>query len=569
VHGVVQVVQYLNLALYTVVALVALDQWRRHRAQASLWAVVTFATLALVVDAGPLLPEERTAFWEEAAVRLLIVGLVLFPYFLYRFAVSFRPPGRTLALVVGGLTAILVVWTFALPEIPGEGERWSTLYAAYVTVFTIHWTLLTIVVTWRLWSAGRGEPSVPRRRMRLLAAAAASITVALLVAVSTPDEGSIAELVSQLLATASAAAFLLGLAPPAMLRLAWRRPENERIQRAIAELMSATTSQDVVARVLPSMASVVGARAVELRDEHGAVVGAHGTPSPGSRRIDLDTPAGAVSAWTSPYAPFFGNDELAVLRTVAALTSVALDRSRLFAQERDARLALERADHMKTNFVALAAHELRTPVTTVHGLVETLYARRESLDPARTRELETALREQALRMKSLVEQLLDLSRLDADAVDIDPHWIHVRERLDEIVAAAASTSAGTIEVDVDPALEARLDVHAFDRIVSNLVVNALRYGAPPVTITAHQNDRHFRLSVEDRGHGVPPDFVPDLFERFSRSSAARHLSGGTGLGLAIAKSYAQAHGGDLLYSDAQPSGARFELVVPVGNMPRR
>jgi two-component system OmpR family sensor kinase len=88
-----------------------------------------------------------------------------------------------------------------------------------------------------------------------------------------------------------------------------------------------------------------------------------------------------------------------------------------------------------------------------------------------------------------------------------------------------------------------------------------------VTVRAEQSDRHFRLSVEDRGGGVSAEFVPDLFERFSRSEGSRAGSVGTGLGLAIARSYARAHGGDLLYEDAAPHGAKFMLVLPA--QPRR
>jgi signal transduction histidine kinase len=107
-------------------------------------------------------------------------------------------------------------------------------------------------------------------------------------------------------------------------------------------------------------------------------------------------------------------------------------------------------------------------------------------------------------------------------------------------------------VDADP--------KAFDRIVSNLVVNAIHYGRAPITIAARQRDHHFRLAVEDRGAGVPHEFVPHLFDRFSRG--ADGCGDGSGLGLSIAKSYAQAHGGELVYQSAHPHGARFELVLP-------
>jgi len=401
--------------------------------------------------------------------------------------------------------------------------------------------------------------------MRVLAAAATAITLALLIAVTSPEEGSAVQVVSQLLASLSAILFMVGLTPPAALRASWRRPEQQRLQSAVSDLMSATTADEVVERVVPQMAALVGARAISLRDPAGNVIGFTGDAESGGRLVRVATPdGGEVRAWTSPYAPFFGADEFAVLRTLSALTAVALDRARLFTQERETRLALERADHVKTNFVALAAHELRTPVATVHGLVETLYARRPDLTEDRVALLETNLREQTLRLKSLVEQLLDLSRLDADAVEIEPERIGVRDRIEQIVASSAGAGTAGVSVDVDPALEAEVDPHAFDRIVSNLVANALRYGGgEPVMVSAQQTDRHFRLRVEDRGPGVAPEFVPDLFERFSRSRESRARPGGTGLGLAIARSYAQAHSGDLIYEPANPTGASFELVLPV------
>ena len=81
-------------------------------------------------------------------------------------------------------------------------------------------------------------------------------------------------------------------------------------------------------------------------------------------------------------------------------------------------------------------------------------------------------------------------------------------------------------------------------------------------MTAARRDRHFRIAVEDCGNGVPAEFVEDLFERFTRSDEARARGLGSGLGLSIARSYARAHGGDLVYYDAPPRGARFELIVP-------
>ncbi|HJV29041.1 MAG TPA: HAMP domain-containing sensor histidine kinase [Gaiellaceae bacterium] len=562
-RDVVEIAQYVNLGLYTVVAIAAVWLWRRHREQAGLWAALAFVALALIVDVGPLLPDDPATSAEKLALKILIAGLALFPYLLYRFAVSFKPPGRALSLAIGGITLIVLAWTFTLSDVPGEGDEWPTSFAIYVAAFTTHWTFLTIVVTYRLWMAGRGEASVPRKRMRLLALASATITLSLLISVAGGTSGSVSSLVATLLSSVSALTFLVGLAPPSILRATWRRPETTRLQGAIAELMGATSRAEVVGHVLPPMAEIVGAQAIELQDRERAVLGSWGNAADDADRIvAVDTPAGEVKLWTSAYTPFFGAEELAVVRTLAALTALALDRARLFAHERETREALERADKIKTNFVSLAAHELRTPVATIHGLVETLHARRDELATGQIEELESVLRGQTTRMKSLVEQLLDLSRLEADAVEIHPTPLAIRPRVEEIVVASLGKDASLVEIDVDSRLVAQVDPHAFDRIVSNLVVNACRYGSAPVRVSAEQNDRHFRVTVEDRGDGVPPEFVPDLFERFTRSSGSPSRTG-SGLGLAIARSYAQAHRGDLFYEQAQPHGARFQLVLPI------
>ena len=217
---------------------------------------------------------------------------------------------------------------------------------------------------------------------------------------------------------------------------------------------------------------------------------------------------------------------------------------------------LRRREAALRQFVALAAHELRAPAAVVHGVAATIAARPDQLTGEQKDDLVRMLLEQSERLVSLLDQLLNLSLLDADAVRIERHMLSIRPRLEEIVASVAGGRAEEIELDVDGALEAHLDPDAFDRIVGNLVTNALRYGAAPVRISATQVDRHFRLTVEDGGAGVKPELEGRLFERFAREPGA-----GSGLGLAIAQSYAHALGGSILYEPANP-GARFRVVVP-------
>jgi signal transduction histidine kinase len=244
------------------------------------------------------------------------------------------------------------------------------------------------------------------------------------------------------------------------------------------------------------------------------------------------------------------------------LLEVAAQRAALAISHALAHEEILRLGEVQRDFVSLAAHELRTPATTVYGLTATLQNRRDSLDPAVVEELEQALYKEADRMRRLVDQLLDLSRLDSATVSIQRRPLMLRDTLEGIAQAAAPGTFDEVTLEVPADLEANLDPAALERIIGNLVANAFRYGEPPIVVSAEQRDRHIRIAVEDRGIGVGRDFVPFLFERFKRSEGSQHRAVGTGLGLAIARSYAQAHGGDLLYEAASPRGARFELVVP-------
>jgi signal transduction histidine kinase len=578
-HDAVQAFRYVDLVAYIALGAVTLVFWRRRRDRASMWAAIAFGSLGLL-ELLSIVPNHPGNTAERAVGRVEIALLVVFPYFLFRFTNAFRATAQKLANALFGLSAVLVVWTFALPSIPQSGEGRSAAFQTFVVVFFVHWIVLSVVAATSLWRAGRSQPSVSRRRMRFLAGATALLTLALLVSLFTSSKDSPVSLASGALATVSVAAFFLGFAPPALLRLWWRVPEQARLQEAIAGLLGFAESQaEVAQRVLEPAAAIVGATAIAIRNAEGAVVAAWNVPEehwaslerngdePAEDRgelLDLEVPGGSLVVWTSKYAPFFGDEELRLLHVLGALTGLALESARLYAAERDARIALERADEVKTNFVALAAHELRTPMTTIHGFVTTLHHLADRLDESQKETVRDALLQQTQRMAMLVEQLLDLSRLDADVIEITPERVDVRAEVEEIVHTAVP-DAGPVEIDVHDDTVAIIDRGALERIVTNLVTNAFRYGTPPVRVHAEQTDRHFRLSVEDRGDGVPSEFVPDLFERFTRSEGARPSAIGTGLGLAIARSYARAHGGDLMYEEAEPHGARFSLVIP---MPR-
>jgi signal transduction histidine kinase len=248
-------------------------------------------------------------------------------------------------------------------------------------------------------------------------------------------------------------------------------------------------------------------------------------------------------------------ETLALLTALGAVTAVFVDKADRYGVLEGAFTELQHADRVKTDFVGIASHELRTPIAVVHGIASTLHLRGDDLSEEQLLELRATLYAQTTRLAALTQSLLDLSRLEAGAVQVQPRRVRPQARVAVLLEQIAP--GGDVVVAIPDDLEIVTDADALDRVVGNLVTNAVRYGEPPVEVSAEAGPP-FRLAVRDHGRGVDPAFVDRLFDRFARGGPGR---GGAGLGLAIARSYAHALGGDLRYERADP-GARFELVLP-------
>jgi signal transduction histidine kinase len=245
----------------------------------------------------------------------------------------------------------------------------------------------------------------------------------------------------------------------------------------------------------------------------------------------------------------FTPEDVELLELVAARVALAIERARLHEET----VAL---DQLKANFVAIASHELRTPATGVYGVLATLAHHGDELSPELREELLRTGLEQGERLRRLLEELLDLSRLDARVIRVDPTPVLVRTVVEEIAREAVPKGI-SLMLDVPGDLAAVVDRLVLDRVLSNLLINASRYGEPPLRVTAEQRDRHLRITVADEGPGVQEALLQRLFDRFARGDDA----GGSGLGLSSARSYARAHGGDIQYHPLE-RGACFELILP-------
>ncbi|GAA2724143.1 PAS domain S-box protein [Cellulomonas aerilata] len=238
----------------------------------------------------------------------------------------------------------------------------------------------------------------------------------------------------------------------------------------------------------------------------------------------------------------------------AALTAAKTD-----LEQMNARLVQAAAD--QSQFLAVTAHELRTPVTVLGGSADTLSRYWTQLADEERSELFEGMRSSAARLRRLLGELLTASRLEAGAVRLDLGRVVLAEVLLAAAAAARLAHPGQeIAVDVDPALTVRADHDRLAQAVDNLLGNALRHGAPPVRLTAAPTGSgDVVVRVSDHGPGVPEAVRSRLFERFVTGEQRR----GTGLGLFIVRELARAHGGDAWYEpavDGAPS--TFALSLP-------
>jgi signal transduction histidine kinase len=225
-------------------------------------------------------------------------------------------------------------------------------------------------------------------------------------------------------------------------------------------------------------------------------------------------------------------------------------------------------ERMRRDLVANVSHELRTPIGALQALLENLADGVEPPDPAALR---TALA-QTERLGRLVEQLLDLSRMESGALAIDPVSFALRPMLEQAtreceLGEAFSSRPVWLKVSVQPGdLRATGDPERVHQVIANLLDNAVRHSPRDgrVWLCGHQaTDGRTTIEICDEGPGIAPADAERVFERFYRADAARSVSdGGSGLGLAISRWIVDAHGGTIRAEAREPSGCRMVVELP-------
>ncbi len=229
--------------------------------------------------------------------------------------------------------------------------------------------------------------------------------------------------------------------------------------------------------------------------------------------------------------------------------------------------ALRRLESVRRDFVANVSHELKTPLTSIAGYAETLAG--ETPDPETARGFLEVILANSRRMQRLVDDLLDLSRIESGGWKPEPEPQDVGAVAGEVLELFAGRAAeGGVRcvVDVAPAATSlEMDSQALRQVLSNLVDNALRYtpSGGLITIASRREGAAILLEVRDTGAGIPGEHLPRLFERFYRVDPSRsRAAGGTGLGLAIVKHLIEAHGGDCEALSTVGEGTTIRCRIP-------
>ena len=231
---------------------------------------------------------------------------------------------------------------------------------------------------------------------------------------------------------------------------------------------------------------------------------------------------------------------------------------------------LEELERLRAEFLGMVSHELRMPLTAIKGSAASALSSTSPLNPAETYQFFRIIDEQADHMRSLINDLLDVTRIEAGALSITPETSSVASLVDQARAAfLGGGAANSVEVDLPPDLPpVAADRQRVVQVLTNLLSNASKYSpaSSTITVTASRQDSHVAVSVADGGRGVSAEELPQLFRKFLRINGADGKTevGGEGLGLAICKGVVEAHGGRIwAESDGLGLGTRFTFTIPV------
>src|SRR2546427_2465722 len=553
-----EVLLILQLAIDVAFALLAIRtfvSWvgqpdRRHGSLA-----LALGSLAILILISPLLGGKGTG-----AQLLTDVGLVMFlisGYALLMFRDSFvlsrpRPPRLiTAAIVAVGLLGIVL-------ELPANPEVQHSPVQSLVLVAVIGiWAscILEPIVTF--WMAAARRPAVEKARLRAISIGYAGLLLVVVVGTIAGSLNTLLSLVLSVAALAIVPVLYVAFFPPVWLRRFWRQPQEAEFRHALHGLLLYSPDRETLAdRALAWAERLVGGEAAFMLDSDGAVLAARGlsgavatalgkrssflTPEVNADGhapwragtaliipLDLREGRGAMILLSGRLSPMFGDDELGRLQQYATSITAGLDRVTLSSKI----AALERA---KTDFLNIASHELRGPMTVIKGYLTMLDAGALGDLSPKARSVLPLLISKSDEVNWMIEQMIEAARLEEGRLALKRHRTDIVELTDSAIEGIRMLLTGhDLRVDAPPEpIEADVDPDRFQIVVRNLLSNAAKYSAAGtgINVDVRRDGDQALVSVSDHGVGISKEDQTPPFPRFGRIESPGPVQG-TGLGL--------------------------------------
>jgi signal transduction histidine kinase len=544
-----------------------------------------------------------------AWLSALVIALVLaMPYLLLRLVDDFtHVRGWVKRAAELGLAAGIVA-TYATGP---------TLGLPVLLYVVLYFFVLAIYCAGAFIRTARRSRGVTRRRMEAISLGSILLGTGILVAglapLARPDDRIILQALQQLLSLGAGVAYYLGFAPPPILRRAWQEPELRSFLARAASLPRLPTTLDIVRELERGAASSTGTSArIGLWDEDAAKLrfwddndtiveieaGKHlaGRAFELQRRIFSTNPIrdnpdladgyrsrniGAILAapitagerrlgvltLSAARPPIFAVSDIELAGLLADQAAVILESRALIDHAARVR-AREEATRLKEDFLSAAAHDLKTPLTTVVAQAEFLERRatREPRAPADITGIRRIVRE-SKRLAGLVGDLLDATRLEQGKLVGEREPVDLATLAQE-VAAHDTGDPRECRIEANAPVVGVYDRRRVEQLLQNLIENARKYSPErtPVTVRVWQQDGEARVAVQDSGIGIPAADLPRIFERFSRASNVddRRFHG-MGLGLFICRGIVEEHGGRIWVESEVGKGSTFHVGLPLAD----
>ena len=305
--------------------------------------------------------------------------------------------------------------------------------------------------------------------------------------------------------------------------------------------------------------------------EHNRAAGRGADTLPGARRLFLPLrtgrgPVGVLGIDRDQPGPLLTPDGRRLLDALADQVAVAIERITL-ADDIDRARVLAETERLRAALLTSISHDLRTPLASIIGAMTSLRSYGDAYDKASREELMATIQSEAERLNRFIGNLLDMTRLESGAIQLNPEMIDAGDVIGTALHRASKILADhRLEIDIDPRLPMlRLDYLLFEQALFNILDNAAKYAPPKslVRVSARRENGFVVFRVEDEGPGIPQNDLERIFDKFYRVHAQDRQRAGTGLGLAICRGFVEAMGGTITAGNSGAHGGVFTIRIPV------